>query len=57
MSEKVTLARQCFPALAVDTNVIGEVIKLLFLFNSYARHERCNPAEALDTATAYFDPT
>ena len=45
------------PALAVEQNELGDVINLLPFFNLAIIAERCNPAEQLDTATAYFEPT
>ena len=57
MSAKSKSAPQWIPALAVEQNEFGEVINLLPFFNFAIIAERCNPAEQLDTATAYLEPT
>ena len=44
-------------AFDVERKVIGEVIIFLFSFIDKAMYERCKPAVALDTATAYLAPT
>ena len=45
------------PTLALATKVIGEVTNVLPGPSSAAIAAMCSPAEPLDTATAYFDPT
>ena len=43
--------------LAVETNVIGDVIILSPFLIPKAKVDKCKPAVALETATAYLDPT
>ena len=57
MSAKVTFELQCKAALAEETKVFGLVKSFFDLFRPATLHAKCNPAEQLDNAIAYFDPT
>ena len=49
--------REMARELGIETNVIDDVIIPLSLLSPAALPAIINPAEQLDTATAYFDPT